>query len=116
MKVKQRLQLNSAISVVAGFVIVLVLVFASHFIIQAVETSTATGNIITSAYEMMTLRNDYVESFSERAKVQWFSKHEEMGQLLKSAAEKSRNSANQAVVEELIEDHKSIGSIFSSHR
>jgi PAS domain-containing protein len=113
MQVKQKLQLNSTISVVAGFVIVLVLVFAAHFIIQAVETSTATENIITSSYEMITLRNDYVESFNERAKVQWFSKHEEISQLLKSASEKSRDPANQAILAELTKDHKSIGSIFS---
>ena len=113
MQVKQRLQLNAFFSIAAAAAILLVLVLATYRISRAVETSDIAGRILTSTFERATLRNDYVQSGSERAKAQWFSKHEEIGRLLATATEKFRDPADQKIVAEMIAAHESVGRIFS---
>ena len=76
MQVKQRLQLNAALSVIAAAAVILVLILSMYRVIRAVEASDIAGRIITADFERLTLRNDYVQSGSERARAQWLSKNE----------------------------------------
>lgn len=113
MHVKQRLQLNAALSVIAAASVLLVLFLAAYRVNRTAYASDVADRIVTSAFERVTLRNDYVQSGSERAKVQWFLKHREIGQLLTAAAEKFWSPADQEIVAKMIVDHASIGRIFS---
>ncbi|HTZ39095.1 MAG TPA: ATP-binding protein [Syntrophales bacterium] len=112
MQVKHRLQLNAVLSVLAAAIILVVLVFASYQVNRAIEASDIAAQIVTSAFERVTLRNDYMQTGSERARVQWFAKHEQIGQLLKSAAEKFNDPADAKMIAEMIQDQESIGRIF----
>ena len=112
MLVKQRLQLNAVFSVIAAAAVLLVILLSAYRVVRAVEASDTAERIITAAFERATLQNDYVQSGSERARVQWFSKHEEAGRLLKSAVEKFRAPADQKIVARMIADQESIGRIF----
>ena len=114
MQVKKRLRLNAAFSVLAAAAVFLVSFLAAYHINRAVETSAIAGRIVTAAFERVTLRNDYVQSGSERAKAQWFSKHEEVGRLIASGAEKFGKSTEKNILSEMMADHASIGRIFSA--
>ncbi len=114
MQVKKRLQINSVGSVMTAFVIVLVLFLALHRVNHALEESDIAGEIITTAFERSTLRSDYLRTYSDRAKKQWFAKHEQMGGLLKSASGKFRDAEDKRIIEEMIRDQDSTGKIFSS--
>lgn len=113
MQVKQRLRINVALSVIAAASVLLVIVLATYRVMRAVEVSDIAGEIITDAFERLTLRNDYVQTGNERVKLQWFDKHEEIGRHLASAAEIFRGTADQMILAEMIADQESIGRIFS---
>ncbi len=113
MQVKKRLQLNVLISVLAAAAILLVLVFAMYRVSKAVEASDIAGKLVTISFERATLRSDYRQNGSERAKGQWFAKHGEIERLLASATEKFRDPADQKTIADLIADQESGGRIFS---
>jgi signal transduction histidine kinase len=114
MQVRQRLRLNVALSIAALAALVLVLAFAVYRVSRAVAATDMTGAIITDAFERLTLRNDYVQSGTERARVQWFSKHERIGRQLAAAAEIFRHPADQQIIGDMMADQESIGRIFSA--
>ncbi|MDA8124625.1 MAG: ATP-binding protein [Deltaproteobacteria bacterium] len=113
MLVKQRLQLNAVFSIIAAAAVLLVLFLAVQRIGKAFEASDIADRIVTSAFERLALRNDYMQNGSERAKGQWFARHQEVGRLLAAAAEKFRGPAEQKAVAQMIADHESAGRIFS---
>ena len=114
MQVRQRLLLNVAFFVAAALVIILVLAFAMYRVNRAVEATDMAGAIIANALERLTLRNDFVQSGTERAKVQWFLKHELIGRQLAAAAKIFRDPAEQEVIGNMMADQESIGRIFSA--
>ncbi len=114
MQIKKRLQINVAVSVLMAFVICLVLFLSLYRLNKANNSAKIAGDIITSALERVTLRNDYIRNNSARAKEQWFAKHEQIGKLLKSASEDFRDAEDRKNIAELIENQESIGKIFSA--
>jgi signal transduction histidine kinase len=114
MKVKQRLQLNVALPVFAAGVVLLVLIVSTYHVIRAVGASNIAGDIVISAFERLTLRNDYIQSGSERAKVQWLSKHERISRLLAKAEVNFKDPVDQRIVSEMIANQESINRIFSA--
>ena len=114
MQVRQRLQLNVAFSIAVAAVVILALAFAMYRVSRAVEATDMAGAIIADAFERLTLRNDYVQSGTERAKVQWLSKHERIGRQLAAAAEIFRDPADQQIIGDMMADQESIGRIFSA--
>ena len=113
MLVKKRLQINAIGAVTAALVIVIMLFLALSRINDAMEESDIAGEILTSAFERSTLRSDYLRTDSERAKKQWFAKHEQMDRLLKSASEKFRNAEDKKNIQGMIRDQDSTGKMFS---
>jgi PAS domain S-box-containing protein len=114
MLVKRRLQLNVAVSVVSAAVIALVLFLAFTRVSRAVKESNIAGAIIICAFERTTLRNDYLRTDSERAKKQWFAKHEQMVRLLKEASEQFSSREDRKNIEALIKDNLIAGKIFQA--
>src|SRR5665647_1607147 len=87
MLIKKRLQINVAVSVMIAVVIGLVLFLALYRLNRANNLAIIAGELVTSALERVTLRNDYIRNNSERAKEQWFAKNKQIGELLQSASE-----------------------------
>ncbi len=113
MQVKQRLQINVAVSVLTACVIIPVLVLAMYRVNKAVEAQQVSSEIIIGAFERVALRNDYVRNNSERARIQWFAKHEQIGRLLKSAPQVFRDPEDRVLLTELGKDHGSLFNLFS---
>jgi PAS domain S-box-containing protein len=114
MLVKRRLQINVAVSVLAASLIILVLFLALLRVNRAVEQWKIADGIITCAFARNTLRDDFLRTNSERAKKQWFAKHQQMGKLLESALQKFRTAEDRKNVQELIRDNLSTGRIFAA--
>ena len=114
MRIKRRLQINIAVTVLMFFFICSMLFLALYHVKKAIDASEIANGIISGAFEMIMLRNDYVRNNSERAKAQWYEKSEEMNVLGKSAAEKFRNAEDRKTVDAMIKVHESMGKNFSA--
>ncbi|MGO9377133.1 MAG: ATP-binding protein [Dissulfurispiraceae bacterium] len=113
MQVRQRLKINTVISVIMACIILLILSLALYRIINVNESAKIVEEIITGSYERVSLRNDYMRNSDERAKEQWFAKHEELDRLLKLAAKQFREPADINTLSGMLKDQESIGTIFS---
>lgn len=113
MLVKSRLQINVAVPVLAVFIIAVLLFLTLSRVNRAVEETNLTREIVTCAFERNTLRNDYLRTDNQRAKKQWFAKHEQMDGLLKSAWGMFEAAEDRKVVEEMIKDQAQTGKLFS---
>jgi PAS domain S-box-containing protein len=114
MRVKQRLQINAVISVITALGILLVIVIAGYSINQTVNASQTSGQIIRGALERVALRNDFVRTGGQRAKQQWFTKHEEIGNLIRLASEQFQDAEDKKTLDELLKNHDGIKRIFSN--
>jgi PAS domain S-box-containing protein len=113
MQVKRKLQINVAASVMAAAIIIAMLVMAVNSILSAAEASNIADDVVSSIYQRSEFRNDYIRSTNERARAQWYVKHEQIARLLKSASEKFRDAEDKTVLERMIKDQRSIGILFS---
>ncbi|MHB9097835.1 MAG: sensor histidine kinase [Syntrophales bacterium] len=114
MQIKKRLQINVAVSVLTVFVICLVLFLSLHQLNKANDSAKIAGEIITGMLERVTLRNDYTQNNNARAKEQWFAKQKQIKELLKSASKNFPSAEDRKNIAVLIENHESIGRIFSA--
>jgi PAS domain S-box-containing protein len=114
MKIKKRLQINVAVSVMTAFVICLVLFLSLYRLNQANNLGKIAGDIIAGTLERVSLRNDYMRNNGARAKEQWFARQETISGLLKLALENFRDSEDRKNIVGLIEDHEASGKIFSA--
>ena len=113
MKVKQRLQINVALSALTACIIIPMLILAMYRVNKAVEAQRVASDIISGAFERVALRNDYVRNNNERARIQWFAKHEQISHLLKSAAQVFGGSEDRVLLSELGKKHESLFNLFS---
>ena len=114
MRVKQRLNINAVVSVIAVCIILLVLFLALYRINKANNTAKIAGDIILNSFERVTLRNDYLQNNNERAKAQWFGRHETIGRILNTASKEFRAAEDKRTLDEMLRKHESIGNIFSA--
>ncbi len=112
MKIKKRLQINVTIATTTVVVIILMIVSALVRVDSAVTQSEITGDILSAAFERSALRADYLRNNNNAAKIQWFAKHERIGNLLKAAANKFQDSSDQAILDKMVRDHEETGELF----
>ena len=96
------------------FCIGFVLFLSLYRLSEADESARIAGEIVISAFERDSLRNDYVRNNSERAKSQWLAKNEQIGNLLRSARECFRGSEDRNLIGRMLENQESFGEIFSA--
>ena len=113
MQIKQRLQLNTLLSVTAVLVILCGFVAAFYRINAAVKASDLAGQIVTGAFERVAFRNDYMQTGSERAKEQWFAKHAQMSGVIESASRQFTDTEDIETLKELRADHDATQRIFA---
>jgi signal transduction histidine kinase len=80
---------------------------------DALTEKKIADEISSSVYERGVFVSDYLQSGNERAKQQWIARNVYIDKLLKSASEKFMDAKDKTVVEELLENHKAIGKLFS---
>ncbi len=113
MQVEKRLKINVAVSVITAFVIALMLFITLSRVNRATAESEVASEILSSAFERSTFRSDYLRTSSERARMQWVSKSEQVGRLLKIAAGRFKDADDVITIDEMIKDHASTVKLFS---
>jgi C4-dicarboxylate-specific signal transduction histidine kinase len=114
MLVKTRLQLNVAVAVVTAMVIAAVLFLAMSRVNRAREQLNIASEIITRSFERSTIRNDYLQTGSERAKKQWYAKDAQTARLLEAARDSFPPGEDSQIIEELIKDNAATRAIFNA--
>ncbi|MBI5101386.1 MAG: HAMP domain-containing protein [Nitrospirae bacterium] len=114
MQLKQRLNINIAASVTAALIVALMLSLAMYRVNRAMEASDIADELVGGAFERSTFGEDYLRTDSERARIQWYAKYEEIGGLLKAASEKFQDADDRKAIDGLINDHQTTGKLFTA--
>ncbi len=114
MRIKKRLQIHVAVSVIIAFAICLILSLLFYQINKGNNTGKIAGELMISVLERDTLRNEYIRSNNTRFKEQVFAKHDQVSEILQSALENFSGSEDRKDITNLIEDQESFGAIFST--
>ena len=114
MQVKQRLKINLILSTTTVLIVFLILALALYRINKANNIAKIAQDIILNAFERVTLRNDYLQNNNERAKAQWFARHEAIGRVLESESKSFQPAEDKKTIDELFKNHESIEKIFSA--
>ena len=73
MRIKKRLQINIAVSISMALIVCLVLLLSLYRLDKANNLGIIAGEINAGTLERLTLRSDYVQNNTTRAKEQWFA-------------------------------------------
>jgi nitrate/nitrite-specific signal transduction histidine kinase len=114
MRINKRLWINALISLLIAITVGFTLALSLYQLNKANNLSLISSNIITRSFERVSLRNDYIQTNSERAKQQWFAKSQQIGELLKSAPEYFQRNEDKKIIAKLVESHESSLQIFSA--
>ncbi|MGC2062431.1 MAG: methyl-accepting chemotaxis protein [Thermodesulfovibrionales bacterium] len=112
MLLKQRLRINMVVSTMSVIAVLVVFFLTISRISRAIEASKIADGIITTAFERVTLRTDYMRTGGERAREQVTSKQRYIVELLKAASEKFTDPEDKEIIAELVKNNESIGKIF----
>jgi signal transduction histidine kinase/CheY-like chemotaxis protein len=100
MKIKARLNLNTAISLGAVILIVLSLAWSYHKDELANRDMDFADEIRNVAFERIVLRDDYLLHYEDRAKFQWKAKSDELRRLLDVADQRFTGSNDRNLLQE----------------
>lgn len=114
MKIKIRLQLHVALTLLTAFLVCLSLVLSLHRINQSNSSTKTISDFIACTLERVAFSNDYLRNTNPSAKEQWFSKNNQIGDLIQSASNNLNNPSDKKKFNKLIEDNQSLGKIFSA--
>jgi PAS domain S-box-containing protein len=114
MRIRKRLHINVVVSVVTALLVIVMLSLAVYRVNRAMERADIADDIVKSAFERSLFREDYLRTNSERARIQWFARHEQIGLLLNAAAERFKESEDKELIDEMIRDHEATGNLFAS--
>ena len=114
MQVRQRLKINVLVTAIMAVAILLVLFAVLYRITLVNEESEIADEIVSNAFERSIFREDFLQTNSERAKAQWFAKHEQSGKLVKAAEKTFEEAADKKIIDELIKDHETTLKLFTA--
>jgi PAS domain S-box-containing protein len=112
MTVKQRLMINTAAMVLSVIGIIAAIFLTAYLVMRAMDANRVADLLITTSFERLVLRSDYIRTGSERAREQIVAKNRQVTDLLKSAESIFTDSEDNKIVVSLIEGNRSIGKIF----
>ena len=112
MQVKQRLRINAVVTIVSVIAILVVIVLTFYRVNRVFEASEIADRILTTAFERLTLRTDYLRTSSERSAIQFIAKQGQISGLLKTASEKFTDPEDKITVSELIKNNESLENNF----
>ncbi|UFS70447.1 ATP-binding protein [Geomonas sp. RF6] len=114
MQVRKALNLTVSISALAVGLVVFVLLSMLFQVERAMKAGEVADSIVSSVFERSTLRDDYLRTKSERARIQLLAKQQEIGRLLHIAEEKFWRAEDKAIIVEMVQDHQSTQRLFTA--
>lgn len=113
MKIKNRLNLNTFISIGAVALIILSLAWSYFEDLKVNKNVDLLEELRTVAFERIVLRDDYLLHAEERAKIQWLSKSEAMRRLLDTADQRITGIDDRGLLREARKDFDATFTSFS---
>ncbi len=113
MQVRKRLNLNSAVLIVAAVVIALLLGVGLYRVNGAFQELDIADEILNNLFLRSTFRSDYLRTGSERAKQQLLAQHARTVGLLESASRRFRDPADGKLIHDMTGDHRSTAELFT---
>jgi signal transduction histidine kinase/HAMP domain-containing protein len=104
MKIKNRLNLNTVISLGAVVFIIFSLAWSYHENSKTNQDMHLVEEVRNVAFERIMLRDDYLLHAEERAKIQWYAKSETLRRLLDMADQRFTNSDDRDLLHEARKD------------
>jgi methyl-accepting chemotaxis protein len=100
MKIKERLKLNTWISLVAIVLMVFTIAWSFREVYRADRNLRLTDEIRKVTFDRILVRDDYLLNPSEQAKIKWQEKSETLRALLESASERFTDTEDRALLQE----------------
>lgn len=97
MKIRTRLQILTAASTALVVIMAFLFYWSQQRLAIANKAKNLADEIVSSVFERNTLRNDYLNNDDKRAKEQWFSKQNQLSDLLKSAPDNLVSISNREI-------------------
>ena len=113
MKIKNRLNLNTIISLGAVALIIFSLVWSYFEDLKVNKNVDLMGELRTVAFDRIVLRDDYLLHAEARAKIQWHAKSEAMRRLLDTADQRITGSDDRGLLREARKDFDATFTSFS---
>jgi PAS domain S-box-containing protein len=114
MKIKTRLRLNSWISLV----VVVLMVFCLAWLLKEIDKTDRNKNLVEeirkTAFERISLRDDYILYGEKRANIQWVAKSETLRGMIETASEYFTAPTDKALLSEVRENFEVTFSQFST--
>lgn len=114
MKIKDRLKINTRISLVIVMLMTLSLFWSFWEIHRTSRNEYLTERMQKTAFERIALRDDYLLYREERAGVQWQTKSEALRVLLDTAAERFTGKEEKVFLQEARQNYDATFSVFSA--
>jgi PAS domain S-box-containing protein len=114
MKIKERLKLNTWISLGAIVLMMVTLGWSFREVYRADRNVHLIDEMRKAAYERTFLRNDYLLNRSEPAKIQWHAQSETLRALLESASEMFTGTEDRALLQKARKNFDATFSSFSA--
>ena len=104
MKIKTRLRLNTWISLVVVMLMMLSLAWSFWEMDKAARNENLIHELEKTAFDRISLRDDYLLYREERASVQWVAKSETLRGLMETATERFTSEVDKALLQEARKD------------
>ncbi len=112
MQVKQRLRINIIVMILSAVALLVMLLGTMYSVNRAMEAKKIADMIVTTAFERLALRTDYMRTGSDRARQQVSAKFRQISGLLRSASATFTSAEDRKTVTALIESNESADKVF----
>jgi signal transduction histidine kinase len=112
MKISTRLHILTAVSAALVVIIALLFYWSQQRLATANKAKNLADEIVSSVFERNTLRNDYLNNDNQRAKDLWFSKQNQLRDLLKSAPDNLVSICDREIFTDILEEIEGSSAIF----
>jgi signal transduction histidine kinase len=112
MKIRTRLKIMTAASITIVVIMTLLLYWSQHRLTEATKVNDIADEIVNSVLERTILRSDYLRNDNQRAKVQWLSKQNQIGTLIKKAASQFDSADGRKIISNMQKDNDETAAVF----
>ena len=106
MKIATRIHISTLLSISIACVVGLIFLFAARQVSEEIENNRLIAEVVRGIFELNVITNDCLKYHGKRAEVQWQSKHDSLGKLLREIEVKNREE--KLILESLREDHEKL--------
>jgi len=112
MKIRTRLHILTAAAAALVVIMALLFYWSQHRLATANKAKNLADEIVSSVFERNSLRNDYLNNDNQRAKDQWFSKQNQVSDLLKIAPSQLDSISDRIILDDIRKSLEASAAVF----